>query len=127
MVSIKLISENITIPLMNRINITSGDSDIQGFSGVLNLDFREHSAEFIPAGSDLKIEMELENIRIRNVKIPKLTFSSVDFDIISEKTNMSASDENIEIFDFSGDIEITTFVMLSGNVSKAKDDTWSIG
>lgn len=126
-VEIKLITGNITLNMETAVNVSVGSSNLENFRGAIILDFNEKSSRFRPLGSDMHIDMELQETVIRNVRIQKLSFDAIDFVITSEKTNISGSGERLEIHDFSGDIIITDHVLLSGNVTKAKNGKWSIG
>jgi hypothetical protein len=64
---------------------------------------------------------------IKNVDIPSLIIESIDFVVQNENTNITGTDDKIEIHDFFGNVRITDVIELSGNVSKVKDDKWSIG
>jgi hypothetical protein len=126
MVVIRLSSDTIRLDIETPVNISTGDSSLLNFRGVLSLDFNENSSRFLPAESDLVLDLELEGTEIKNVRMPKLVFEGIDFVVESEKTNISASDDRIEIYDFHGDISITDAVELSGNVSKVNNEKWSI-
>lgn len=126
-VVIKLMAENITLNMEMPVNISAGTSSISNFKGAVSLNFRENSSTFLPAGSDIRLDTELGKTEIKDVKISKLILKNIDFVVTSEKTNITASDDNIEIYDFSGDITVTDHVLLTGNVSRVKNEQWSIG
>jgi hypothetical protein len=126
-VMIKLMTGNMSLDIGTPVNITAGTAGIANFKGAVELDFRKNSTIFMPSGSEIRLDMGLEGTEIRNVRITKLILRGIDFVVTSEKTNITASDDDIEIYDFLGDIIITDYVLLKGNVSKVKDDQWSIG
>jgi hypothetical protein len=126
-VEVRLFADNISLAMETPVNITAGGSSIDNFKGVIKFDFAGNSTELLPAGSDMRIAMGLKATSVNNVKLPKLVLSGIDFSVTSEKTNITAPKENLEIYDFSGEIRVTDHVLLSGNVTKVKDDTWSIG
>jgi hypothetical protein len=126
-VEIKLITGNITLEMGSPVNITAGTSNILNFKGSVSLNFRENSSTFQPADSDIRLDTELEKTVIKEVRFSKLVLQNIDFVVTSEKTNITGSDDKIEIYDFSGDITVTDHILLSGNVTKVKDEQWSIG
>jgi hypothetical protein len=125
-VLIKLIADNMTLALETPVNISAGKSSISNFRGEARFDFKGNSSEFIPRGSDIRLSTELVPTAIRDVKISKLILNDVGFVVTSEKTNITGSGDDIEIYDFSGDIQVTDHVLLDGNVSKVNDEQWSI-
>lgn len=126
-VEITLMMANLTLPIEAPVNITAGGSSLTNFKGTVNLDFIKNSSTFIPDGSDLQIERGLEETRIPDVSIPKMIIRGIDFVVTSESTNITGDDDNIEIYDFIGDILVTDHILLTGNVSRVKDDQWTIG
>lgn len=126
-VVITLSAENIVIEMENPVNITAGDSSVLNFKGMLDLKPRENKTRLVYSDSDLVLNLKLEGAEIKNVKITKLVLEDIDFVVSSEKTNITGSNDKIEIYDFYGDIKITDVVELSGNVSRVKDGKWSIG
>jgi hypothetical protein len=125
-VVIKLIVVNMSLPIENPVNITVGTAGISNFKGDVDLDFRDNSSTFSPAGSDIRLDMGLGGIRMEGVQITKLTLKNIDYVVTSEKSNITASDDNIEIYDFSGDIAVADHVLLTGNASRVKDGQWLI-
>jgi len=126
-VVIKLMADNVTLIIETPVNVTAGTASILNFKGTVSLDFRKNSSTFLPAGSDIRLDTELGGTTMHDVRISKLILKNIDFVVTSEKTNMTASDDSIEIYDFSGEIAVTDHVLLSGNVSKVNDEQWSIG
>ncbi len=126
-VTIKLMTGNMSLDIATPVNITAGTAGIANFKGSVKLDFKKNSSVFMPAGSDIRLDMGLDGTEIRDVQISQLILRGIDFVVTSEKTNITASDDDIEIYDFLGDIVITDHVLLTGNVSKVKDEQWSIG
>jgi hypothetical protein len=126
-VAIKLMADNMTFEMETPINITAGKTSISNFKGSVNFNFRKNSSTFQPADSDLRFGTELSGTVMKDVKIQKLVLTGIDFTVIGEKTNITASNDNIEIYDFSGDITVEDRVLLTGNVSRVKDEQWSIG
>ena len=126
-VSIKLTLNNITLPFESPVNITAGKSALLNFKGNIELDFGDNSTSFQQAGSDFQFETEMAETRISGVGIQKMVLQGVDFVVTSEGNDITGTDDKIEIYDFFGDIEITDSVLLTGNVSRVKDDQWSIG
>ena len=124
-VSIKLVSDNITLDLDSPVNVTTSSLEIVSFAGVINFDFVKNSTELVPDSGPV-IKMGLEGMLIEDVKISRLKYSMMDFVIKSENTSISAID-CIEILDFSGDVKINGHDLLTGNVSKARNGQWSIG
>lgn len=125
-VMIKLIADNLTLDLEAPVNISAGKSGIYNFKGSARFDFMANSSEFVPTGSDIRLNTELGSTDIVGVKISRLILKDVGFVVTSEKTNITATGDDIEIYDFSGDIHVTDHVLLDGNVSKVKDNQWSI-
>ncbi len=125
-VLINLFADNITLDMEAPVNITAAKSSITNFKGSAMFDFRENSTEFVPTGSDIRLRTELGPTTIRDVRISRLVLTDVGYTITSEKTNITASGDDIEILDFFGDIHVTDHVLLDGNVSKVKDEQWSI-
>jgi hypothetical protein len=125
-VAIKLTVPNMTLPIEAPANITAGGSILLNFKGTVDLNFIENSSTFQQAGSDFRFEMEMSEIRISGVSIQKMILQRVDFVVTSESTNITGTDDKIEIYDFSGDITITDHILLTGNVSKVNDGQWSI-
>jgi hypothetical protein len=126
-VVISLVNENIELEVTEPVNITMGKSSIMNFRGMLNVLFESNMTELKPSDSDLVMNIKLEETEIKNIKIPIFILEDTDFTVSSEKTDITASDDKIEIYDFHGDIRITDAFELTGNVSKVKDDKWSIG
>lgn len=126
-VSIRLISDSITLSMENPVNISAGTTSIQNFKGSILLDFGSNSSVFLPAGSELRLETSLADIEVADARISKMILEGVGFVVTSENTNITAENDKIEIYDFSGTIRVTDSVLLSGNVSKVKDEQWSIG
>ena len=126
-VEIKVMTGNITLNIEKPANITYGKTNIANFKGVVTFDFMGKSSAFLPAGSDIRLETELAETSIKSVHMPVLIMNNIDFVVTSEKTNITASNEKIEIYDFFGDLTVTDAVLFSGNVTKVKDEKWSIG
>jgi hypothetical protein len=126
-VEIKVMTDNITLNIEKPANITYGKTNIANFKGVVTFDFMGKSSTFLPVGSDIRLETELAETRIKSVHMPVLIMNNIDFVVTSEKTNITASNEKIEIYDFFGDLTVTYAVLFSGNVTKVKDEKWSIG
>ena len=125
-VMIKLFADNLTLDLEAPVNISAGRSSISNFKGLAIFDFRGNSSEFIPAGSDIRLSTELGSTTIRDVRMTKILLKDIGFIVTSEKTNITGSGDDIEIYDFSGDIHVTDHVLLVGNVSKVNNGQWSI-
>ena len=126
-VEIKVMTDNITLNIEKPANITYGKTNIANFKGVVTFDFMGKSSTFLPVGSDIRLETELAETSIKSVHMPVLIMNNIDFVVTSEKTNITASNEKIEIYDFFGDLTVTDAVLFSGNVTKVKDEKWSIG
>ncbi len=126
-VVITLSAENIALEMVDPVNITAGDSSVLNFRGALTLNLVDNKTLLVPSDSDIVMDLRLEGSEIKNVRLTTLIIEDIDFVVSSDKTNISASNDKIEIYDFYGDIRITDVVELSGNVSKVKDDKWSIG
>jgi hypothetical protein len=128
-VRVELISSNITLSMESPVNITSEGANMQNFRGLISLRFAGNatSAEFMPAGTDFRFDLSLKETRIENVKIANMILDNVGFIINSENTNITATDDRIEIYDFCGTVTIKDSVVLDGNFSRVKDEQWSIG
>jgi hypothetical protein len=125
-VTITLHADNINLDIESPVNITVGESSIKNFRGKAGFDFWKNTSHLLPSESAITIEMPMEKTVIKDFGIKKLVLEEVDFVVKSEKTDISASGERIEIYDFYGDVTITDAVELSGNVSMVKDGKWSI-
>jgi hypothetical protein len=125
-VTIRLFADNITLDMEAPVNISAGKSSISNFKGLVMFDFKGNSSEFVPSGSDIRLSTELGPTTIRDVRISKLVLKDIGFVITSENTNTTGSGDDVEILDFYGDIHVTDHVLLDGNVSKVKDEQWSI-
>jgi len=126
-VTIMIVADNITLNMDSPVNITTGRDRVDNFKGTLNLVFDGNASELIPSGTDLRLNLVMTGAEIAAIKIPKLAFKGVDFSVTSEKTNITATGDDIEITGFNGDIRITDYLTLTGNVTKAGNDKWSIG
>jgi hypothetical protein len=126
-VSIMLMVDNITLSVDSPTNITSGGSGITNFKGTVSFDLKGNKTVFSPSGSEISIDLELESTAISGVRIPAMTIAGIDFIVTSESTNITGTDDDIEIHDFVGEVSVTDRVLLTGNVSRVKDGHWSIG
>jgi hypothetical protein len=126
-VVIVLDAEELELGFGDPVNITAGESSVLNFRGVLELNLQENKTKLVPEDSELVLDLRLEEMQISDVKISSLVLENIDFVVRSEKTNITATDDRIEIHDFCGDVKVTDVVELSGNVSKVKDEKWSIG
>lgn len=126
-VEIELIATNITLEMEKNVDVTIGDSNIEKFKGSIDIDFEADKIVLTPDGSSMVLDLTLEETWITGVILPKLFLKDIDFVVVSEKTNITASNDNIEIYDFSGDVLVTDSILLTGNATKVKDDKWAIG
>jgi len=126
-VVIVLSAEQLELGFENPVNITAGESSVMNFKGTVDINLEENKTKLLPEGSDMVLDLKLEETLIKDVSIPKLVFDEIDFMVQSEKTNITATNDRIEIYDFYGDLRITDVVELSGNVSRVNDEKWSIG
>ncbi len=126
-VVIVLSADHLELGLETPVNITAGESSVTNFKGTVDIDLEENRTKLLPEGSDMVLNLKLDETVIREVSIPSLIFDEMDFVVQSEKTNITATNDKIEIYDFYGDITITDVIELTGNVSKVNDEKWSIG
>jgi hypothetical protein len=126
-VVITVIAERISLEMEHPVNITVGDSAISEFKGTVVFDFASNSSHFSPSDTSLSLDMPLQETEIRGVSISRLVLESVGFTVSSDKTNITADNDRIEILDFSGDIRVTDSVQFAGNVTAARNGKWSIG
>lgn len=124
---VRLYVDNMTLGLQNPVNITSGDNFIEGFSGDLTVDFRENTSVLNPAGSGMKIRSVLRNSLIEGVNIPSLALTGVNYQVITDNTDVTVTDGTLQIVDFRGVIIISDHIALEGNVTEVKDREWSMG
>jgi hypothetical protein len=126
-VMIVLSAEEFDLEMESPVNITAGDSSVMNFVGTLSINLEENRTRAVPSDSAIVVNLVTEEAEIKGVTISRLVIEDIDFMVQSEKTNISATNDRIEIYDFSGDIRIGREIQLSGNVTKVKDEKWSIG
>ncbi len=115
------------LAIENPVNITSEESSVRNFRGTMNIILQENRTILTPSDSNMVLDLKLEGMEIKNVNVPSLILEGVDFVVQNENTNITGTDDKIEIHDFYGSIRITEAIELSGNVSRVKDEKWSIG
>ncbi|UCD02649.1 MAG: hypothetical protein JSV63_02545 [Candidatus Aenigmatarchaeota archaeon] len=126
-VVITLSGGNVQLVIDKPVNITSEVSSVRNFMGTMDIILDENKTMLVPKDSDLVLDLQLEDMEVKNVNVPSLVLERMDFVVEYDNTNITGTDEKIEIHDFYGDLKITDVIELSGNVSKVKNDKWSIG
>ena len=126
-VTIKLLSGSVSLSMDDAVNITTPESTIDNFQGIIVFDFDNNRTHLIPAGTDLKLDLKMKEYHIENIKIHELVLEDTDYIVRSENTNITAEDDKIEIYDFVGKMSISDGLVLEGNVTLVKDGQWSIG
>ncbi len=126
-VTIKLLSGSVSLNIGDAVNITTPDSDIKNFRGTIIFNFDSNRTQLMPADTDLRLDLRMEDYSIEYMKIPELVLEDVDYMVMSENTNITAEGDKIEIYDFTGSVSISDGLVLEGNVSRVKDGQWSIG
>ena len=119
-VTIRIFTGSMNLVLDNPTNITTPDSSIDNFRGSILFDFENNRTYLMPADSDLRMNLRMEDYSISGVSIQELVMDDVGYVVKSEM-------ERIEIHDFLGTFSIDNGVVLEGNVSSVRDGHWSIG
>ena len=126
-VVITLSGGNIQLLIDSPVNITSESSSVRNFVGTMDIILDENKTILSPKDSDLVFDLKLDNMFVSSVNVPSLVLENMDFVVQNDNTNITGTDDKIEIHDFYGDLTVTDVIELKGNVSKVKDDKWSIG
>jgi hypothetical protein len=126
-VVIILIGGAIELDIRSPVNISSSGSSVTNFLGSMEIRPLENMTRLSYSETDLVLDLMIEDAVIKNVDIPSLVLENIDFVVQNENTNITGSDDRIEIHNFFGNVRITDVIELSGNVSKVKDGKWSIG
>jgi len=76
----------------------------------------------------MRMNLALKNLKIEDVDIDDIVLEHIDYVVISEGSNITGSNEKIEITGFKGSISVTdSAVLFEGNVSIVRNGKWSIG
>ncbi len=126
-VVIKLQARSIELEMSSPVNITANSSSIKNFKGMLGVNLARNTTSLSYAESDFELDLNLRDVLITDVRITSLVLDDMNFVVSSDKTNISATNDKLEIYDFYGDIRISDVVELSGNVSRVKSGAWTIG
>ena len=118
-VNVKIYPERFTIIPDNPVNITFDGKEITDFSGEIVIDYSEKKITFDESNSRLNIIIPIENTEITDLKIKKVIIHNKEIDVNTEDWDLSNKNGSIEVYDFSGIVEITTrMIELKGNMSK---------
>ena len=127
-VDITLYPDEISLEPDLKINLSSDDTKINDFKGVLKFNFNEQKIFLEETGTSLKFELPLKNIEIDNLKLNSFFIDNINLriapDIISENGS-------VQLQNFYGKLTVTSESMkFKGNVSKiiAKigSNTWKL-
>lgn len=114
-INIVLYPPNISLAPDSTVNISTDAVTLTDFKGEINADFKDRTLVFRESGSSLVVETELKTLVIPNLRIKRMEFENLIFDI---KPDITGGNGSIEIHDFLGKGTITARgVEFQGNVS----------
>ncbi len=118
-VDVKLYLDYITLKSESQINVTSGETILNGFVGILNIDFINNSLELVDSTSGLHINLPLGGLVANGFSLPALELNDVKYELVSGKLITKSDNGTIKLLGFYGDVMLyEDHASLVGNVSQ---------